>query len=156
MRLALIAAIAPNRVIGRDGTLPWRIPEDLRRFKRLTTGKAVLMGRKTYVSLGKPLSHRRNVVVSAREIPGVESYRGVEQALEALKGEDVVFVIGGARLYAALLDRADELYLTLLDSPVEGDTLFPPFERLLATRFREISREVHPGYAFVNYVRLEP
>lgn len=155
MRLALIAAIAPNRVIGRAGTLPWKIPEDLQRFKRLTTGKAVLMGRRTYASLGKPLAHRRNVVVSARDIPEVESYRSVEQALEALKGEDTVFVIGGARLYAALLDRADELYFTLLDNPVEGDTLFPPFEHLLTARFRETFREAHPGFTFVNYARLE-
>lgn len=155
MRLALIAAIAANRVIGRAGTLPWNIPEDLRRFKRLTTGRAVLMGRKTYASLGKPLPHRRNVVVSTEEIPGVESYRGIEQALEALKNEDLVFVIGGAKLYAGLLHRADELYLTLLDHPVEGDTLFPPFEPLLASRFRETFREVHAGFTFVNYVRSE-
>ncbi len=155
MRVALIAAIAPNRVIGRAGTLPWRIPEDLKRFKHLTTGKAVLMGRKTYASLGKPLARRRNVVISAQEIPGIECYRGVDQALEALKNEDTVFVIGGGRLYAALLDRADELYFTFLDDPVEGDTLFPPFEHLLSTRFRETFREAHPGYTFVNFVRSE-
>ncbi len=155
MRLALIAAIASNRVIGRAGTLPWNIPGDLKRFKRLTTGKAVLMGRTTYVSLGKPLSNRRNVVVSSHAIPGVESYRGVEQALEALKAEEVVFVIGGARLYAALLERADELYFTLVERTVEGDTFFPPYEHLLKTRFREISRERHPGFTFVNYIRSE-
>lgn len=155
MRLALIAAIASNRVIGRAGTLPWNIPEDLRRFKHLTTGRTVLMGRKTYASLGKPLAHRRNVVVSTTEIPGVETYRSVEEALKALKDEELVFVIGGATLYADLLDRADELYLTLLDKPAEGDTLFPPFEHLLASRFRETLREVHPGYTFVHYVRSE-
>ncbi len=153
MRLALIAAIASNRVIGRGGTLPWNIPEDLRRFQHLTTGRTVLMGRKTYSSLGKPLAHRRNVVVSTTKIPGVESYRSIEQALMALKDEELVFVIGGARLYADLLDRADELYLTLLDNPAEGDTFFPPFEHLLASRFRETFREIHTGFTFVNYVR---
>ncbi len=155
MRLAIIAAIASNRVIGRGGTLPWNIPEDLRRFKQLTTGRPVLMGRNTYVSLGKPLAHRRNVVVTRREIPGVETYRTVEQALMALKNEELVFVIGGATLYAELLDRADELYLTLLDKPEEGDTFFPPFEDLLASRFRETFREVHTGFTFVNYVRSD-
>lgn len=155
MRLALIAAIASNRVIGRGGTLPWNIPEDLRRFKHLTTGRTVLMGRNTYISLGKPLAHRRNVVVTRREIPGVETYRTVEQALMALKNEELVFVIGGATLYAELLDRADELYLTLLDKPEEGDTFFPPFEHLLASRFRETFREVHMGFTFVHYVRSD-
>ncbi len=155
MRLALIAAIASNRVIGRGGALPWKIPEDLRRFKHLTTGRAVLMGRNTYASLGKPLAHRRNVVVSTMKIPGVESYRSVDQALEALKDEELVFVIGGARLYADLLDHADELYLTLLDNPAEGDTFFPPFQHLLASHFRETFREAHTGFTFVNYVRLQ-
>ncbi len=155
MRLALIAAIASNRVIGKGGTLPWNIPEDLRRFKHLTTGRPVLMGRNTYSSLGKPLTRRRNVVVTRTEIPGVETYRTVEQALMALKNEELVFVIGGATLYAELLDRADELYLTLLDKPEEGDTFFPPFEHLLASRFRETFREVHTGFTFVNYVRSD-
>jgi dihydrofolate reductase len=156
VRLALIAAIARNRVIGRAGALPWHIPEDLRRFKRLTTGRTVLMGRKTYASIGGPLPHRRNVVISSEVLPGVESYRHLEPALAAVENDEQVFVIGGGRLYEALLDRADELFLTLLDDDVEGDTFFPPFEDLLATRFRETSREVHPGFTFVNYVRTGP
>ncbi len=155
MRLALIAAIASNRVIGRGGSLPWKIPEDLRRFKHLTTGRPVLMGRKTYTSLGTPLPHRRNVVVSTKKIPGAESYPDIDQALEALKEEELVFVIGGASLYSALLDRADELYLTLLDNPAEGDTYFPPFQHLLASRFRETFREVHTDFTFVDYVRSD-
>ena len=156
MKLALIAAIARNRVIGRAGSLPWHIPEDLRRFKQITTGGTVLMGRKTYASLGRPLPHRRNVVLSSVPYPGVESYRRLEDALDAVKNDNRVFVIGGGRLYAALLDRADELLLTLIDDDVEGDTLFPPFEHLLNTRFRETFREVHPGFTFVEYVRNTP
>jgi dihydrofolate reductase len=156
VRLALIAAIARNRVIGRAGTLPWHIPDDLKRFKRLTTGRTVLMGRKTFASIGRPLPHRRNVVISTQEIPGVESYCLLEDALEAVKNDEQVFVIGGGQLYAALLDRADELFLTLVDNDVEGDTFFPPFEHLLTTRFRESFREAHPGFTFVDYIRTGP
>jgi dihydrofolate reductase len=156
VRLALIAAVAHNRVIGRAGMLPWHIAEDLRRFKKLTTGKVVLMGRTTYLSIGKPLPRRRNVVVTTHAIPGVESYPGVELALDALKDEKQVFVIGGARLYAALLERADELYLTYVHRDIQGDTYFPPFEHLLTSRFRETFREAHSGFTFVDYTRTGP
>jgi dihydrofolate reductase len=156
VRLALIVAVAHNRVIGRGGTLPWHIPEDLQRFKNLTTGNAVLMGRTTYLSIGRPLPHRRNVVVTTHALPGVESYPSVELALDALKDEKQVFVIGGARLYAALLERADDLYLTFVHRDVEGDTFFPPFEHLLTSRFRETFREAHPGFTFVDYTRTGP
>jgi dihydrofolate reductase len=155
VRLILIAAIARNRVIGRDGSLPWHIPQDLKRFKHLTTGATVLMGRRTYASLGKPLPGRRNVVISSTEIPGVESFRRLDEALQAVQHDPQVFVLGGGRLYEALLDRADELCLTLIDQDVEGDTYFPPYEHLLSA-FRETFRESHPGFTFVNYTRLRP
>jgi len=155
VRLTLIAAIARNRVIGRAGSLPWQIPEDLRRFKRLTTGATVLMGRRTYASLGKPLPGRRNVVISSTDIPGVESYRRLDEALRAVEHDAQVFVIGGGRLYESLLDRADELFLTLIDRDVEGDTFFPPYEHLLRS-YRETFREAHPGFTFVNYTRIFP
>ena len=153
MKLALIVAVAHHRVIGRAGTLPWHIPEDLQRFKKLTTGNAVLMGRTTYLSIGKPLPHRRNVVVTTQALPGVESYRTVDLALDALKNENLVFVIGGAQLYAALLEKADDLHITYVHRDVEGDTFFPPFEHLLASRFRETFREAHDGFTFVDYTR---
>ncbi len=153
MKLAFIVAIARNRVIGKGGTLPWHISEDLKRFKRLTTGHTVLMGRKTFESIGRPLPNRRNVVISSTPHPGTETYRTVPEALAALKDQEKVFVIGGGQLYACLLDSADELYLTLVDKDVEGDTFFPPYEHLLATRFREAAREEHDGYAFVDYAR---
>lgn len=153
MKLALIVAVARNRVIGKEGKLPWHISGDLKRFKRLTTGHTVLMGRRTFESIGRPLPNRRNVVVSSSPQQGVETYTTVPEALEALKDEERVFVIGGGQLYACLLDSADELYLTLVDKDVEGDTFFPPYEHLLETRFREAAREEHEGYAFVDYAR---
>ncbi len=155
MKLALIAAVARNRVIGRDGRIPWHISDDLKRFKRLTVGHTVLMGRRTWESLGRPLVDRRNVVLSSRAIPDVETYPSVEKALEALSGEERVFVIGGAALYARFLDCADELYLTLVDQEPEGDTLFPPYEEVLRTRYRLTRREDHHGYHFVDYIRNE-
>ncbi|HEX9006519.1 MAG TPA: dihydrofolate reductase [Bacteroidota bacterium] len=155
MKLAIIAAVARNRVIGRDGKIPWHISDDLKRFKRLTVGHPVLMGRRTWESLGRPLADRRNVVLSSREIPGVETYPTAERALEALAGEERVFVIGGAALYARFLDRADELYLTLVDQEPGGDTLFPPYEELLKARYRLTRREDHPGYHFADYIKAE-
>jgi len=153
MTLALIAAVARNRVIGQNGSLPWRIPEDLRRFKQLTIGHAVLMGRRTYESIGRPLPDRRNVVLSSRPVQGVEHYQTFEEALEALRNEPIVFVIGGASLYTRLLESADELYLTLVDQSPEGDTVFPPYEHLLGTRFTLVLREKHEGFEFLDYRR---
>ncbi len=153
MKLAIIAAIGHRRAIGSEGKLPWRIPEDLKRFKRLTTGHAVLMGRGTWESLGRPLPGRRNVVLSSTPVEGIESYCSVEESLRALASLDRVFVIGGGKLYAQLLERADELYLTLVDRDVEADTFFPPYEHLLGTVFRETSREHHPEFEFIDYVR---
>ncbi len=156
MKLAIIVAIGKNRVIGRDGKIPWHISEDLKRFKRLTTGHTVLMGRKTWESLGKPLSDRRNVVLTSKPIPSVECYSSIETALEALKNQEKVFVIGGAQIYAELLDKADELYLTFVDEDVVGDAYFPMYEELLRTRFAEVSREERDGYVFVHYVTVKP
>jgi dihydrofolate reductase len=154
VKLAIIAAIARNRAIGKDGKLPWHISEDLKRFKRLTVGHAVLMGRKTYKSLGRSLPDRRNVVLSSTPIQGVEAYSSIPLALQALEGEERVYVIGGGQIYSQLLDRVDELYLTLVDQHVDGDTFFPPYEQLIGTRFKLVHREEHEGFAFVDYVRM--
>jgi dihydrofolate reductase len=153
VKIAIIAAIAKNRVIGKEGKLPWHISEDLKRFKTLTTGHAVLMGRKTFESLGRPLSNRRNVVLSSKPIPGVETCSSIPEALETLASEEKVFVIGGGQLYAQLLDRADLLYLTILDKEVSGDTFFPAYEHLISAKFNLVSQEVHEGFTFVDYVR---
>jgi dihydrofolate reductase len=153
VKLAIIAALDRRRAIGKGGKLPWHIPEDLKRFKRLTTGHAVLMGRRTWESLGRPLPGRRNVVLSSSPVPGIESYASIEESLRALARAERVFVIGGANVYAQLIDRADELFLTLVDRDVEADAFFPPYQHLLGTVFRETGREQHPGFEFVDYVR---
>lgn len=153
MKLALVVAIARNRAIGMGGKLPWHISEDLKRFKRLTTGHAVIMGRRTYESIGRPLPNRRNVVVTSRSLPTVETYPTLTQALDALSGEERVFVIGGGRLYEEALPKADELYLTLVDRDVVADTFFPPYERVLEESFIMTSRADHEGFSFVAYVK---
>jgi dihydrofolate reductase len=122
-----IAAMSLNRVIGAEGKIPWHLPEDLRFFKRATLGHIVLMGRKTYESLGKPLPGRENWVVSSRPLAGVRVHHHLDEIVEPGDGRDI-FVIGGAQLYAALLPRCDELLLTLVKREVSGDVFFPPFE----------------------------
>lgn len=151
MKLAIIAALSRNRIIGYKGKLPWHISEDLKRFKKLTTGHTVLMGRKTFESIGKPLPNRRNVVLSSKQIPGVETYPTLAQALEALDKEERVFVIGGGELFMQLVDHADELYLTLVDQTIIGDTFFPPYVHLIGDRYSLVEREEHQGYAFEDY-----
>ena len=153
MKLAIIAAVARNRVIGNMGRLPWHIPQDMKRFKQLTTGHAVLMGRKTFESLGRPLPERRNVVITSSTIPGVESYPSIPRALEALAGEDLVFVIGGGKVFAQLLDKTDILHLTIVDQSPPGDAFFPPYEHLLGSQFTLTNREEFPGFAFEDFAR---
>jgi len=156
VKLALIAAIARNRAIGIGGKLPWHLSDDLKRFKQLTTGHAILMGRKTFVSIGRPLPHRRNVVLSRAPVPGVETYTSLDAALRALADEECVFVIGGGELYRQLLEKADRLYLTRVDSDVRGDTFFPPFEHLLNTEFVLVAADQREGYRFEDYERRVP
>ncbi len=146
IRLALIWAMGENRVIGRGNTLPWRLPGEMQYFRAVTLGKPVIMGRKTFESLAKPLPGRTNVVVSralATEHPRVKVTRSLEEALRvaraqaAVDGQDEVFVMGGAELYAAALPLADRLYLTLVHAEPEGDTFFPDFD---AARWQEKRR----------------
>ena len=161
MTIALVAAIARGGVIGRDNTIPWRLPEDVAYFKALTTGHPVVMGRRTWCSLPdrfRPLPDRRNVVVTRNPAwhgEGAERAASLGEALQLLGGEARVFVIGGAELYAAALPVADQLLLTEIDADVEGDTFFPPFDR---AAFDEVSRERHvsadgTAFSFVVYAR---
>ena len=157
-RLSLVAAIARNRVIGIGGRLPWHLPEDLRRFKRLTMGAPVIMGRRTHESIGRPLPGRRNIVVTrqaAARWAGCTVVPSLPAALALAADAPEAFVIGGAELYAEALPHASRLYLTLIDATYDGDTWFPEFE---ASAWREVSRE--PGiaasglpYSFVTYER---
>jgi len=156
VKLAIIAALTRNRVIGKNGKLPWHIPEDLKRFKRLTTDHPVLMGRKTFESLGKPLPNRRNVVLSSKSLKGIETYRSIPEALKALASEKLVFVLGGGEIYSQLVDKVDYLYLTIIDKVVEGDVFFPPYEHLIGKIFNLHSSEEHDGFAFMDFVRFTP
>jgi dihydrofolate reductase len=131
MNLTLIAALAANRTIGRDGDLPWRLPDDLKRFKRLTVGKTVLMGRKTWDSLGRPLPDRDNWVLSrdpAFKPEGATVFATLDQALNAAQGR-ALMVIGGAELYRQTLPLASRLELTEVQAEVDGDTWFPAIDR---------------------------
>jgi dihydrofolate reductase len=151
--VSLVAALARNRVIGAGNRLPWHLPEDLRRFKRLTMGAPVIMGRKTHESIGKPLPGRRNIVVTRQpgaRWEGCEVAGSLEAALAAAGDAPEVFVIGGAELYAAALPRADRLHLTLIDAEYEGDALFPEFD---PAGWRETAREPGTGFTFVTYER---
>ena len=124
-----IAAISLNRVIGCGGKIPWHLPEDFKWFKQCTSGQVVLMGRKTFASLGKPLPNRTNLVVSrGAEIPGVEMARDLAAFDPKRYAPRAVWVIGGAEIYAQLLPRCTDLYLSVVQREVEGDAFFPPFE----------------------------
>lgn len=124
-----IAAMSLNRVIGCDGRIPWHLPEDFRWFRQLTLGHTVVMGRKTFESLGRPLARRVNVVISRTlpPAPGVEIIRDIAD-LDSEKYGDEVFVIGGEQIYAQLLPQCSDLFLTVVDREVEGDAFFPDFE----------------------------
>jgi len=142
--IVLIAAVARNGVIGRDNGLPWRLKGDMRFFRESTTGHTVVMGRKTWDSLGRPLPLRRNVVVTrnpAFRAEGVEVVGSLDAAL-AIAGEGPIFVIGGAELYRQALPRADRLLITEVDAEVEGDARFPDFDR---AAFVETARASHPA-----------
>ncbi len=156
MKLIAIAAVSLNRIIGKDGQVPWDIPEDLHRFMRLTRGHTVLMGRKSYESLGKPLADRRNVVLTSKSLPAVETYASVAAALRALKNEEKVFVIGGGEVFKQMLPLVDMIQLTLVEKVVEGDTYFPPYENLVRSDFTLQFEEQHDGFKYLDYVRKNP
>ena len=129
MIISLIAAMAENRVIGRGGGLPWRLPRDVQHFKRVTTGHTVIMGRRTYDSVGAPLPNRRNMVVTRNpdyRPPGIRAFPSLDGALLAAD-DDEVFVVGGAEIYRLAFRRAARLYLTVVHAAVDGDTFFPAF-----------------------------
>lgn len=143
----MIAAMANQRVIGKDQQMPWHLPADLAFFKKTTMGCPILMGRKTYESIGRPLPGRLNLVVtrnSELKIEGCEVVTSLEEAMEIAKeksGEsDEVFITGGAHLYNSFLENADRLYLTMIDAEVEGDTFFPDYTHL---DWKEVAREEH-------------
>lgn len=144
MRVSLVAAMARNRVIGRDGRLPWRLPADLKNFRRITRGHPVLMGRNTWESIGRPLPERENVVVSRDpefRPEGARVVRSLAEGLAAASGADEVMVIGGGTIFAEALPLADRQYLSVLDEDFEGDVLYPDFSW---EQWRVVQREEHP------------
>lgn len=154
----LIAALARNRVIGRGNTMPWHLPADLKRFRALTLGHPVIMGRRTYESIGRPLPGRDNIVVSRSgfSADGVRCAPSLERAVE-LAGARTMFVIGGGEIYRLALPLAARLHLTEIQAEPEGDTWFPEFDR---ARWREVAREAGPGdgapaFDFVTYERVD-
>jgi dihydrofolate reductase len=157
-RLTLVVAYAGNRAIGRDNALPWKLPGDLAHFKRSTLGRPILMGRKTWESLGRPLPGRRNIVISRNadyRAEGALVVPDLAAAVAACVGEEEVFVIGGAQIYGIALAVADRIIATEVQAAVEGDAFFP---YLPSFEWRETSREPQPpenGYAydFVVYER---
>lgn len=157
-KVYLVAAVAANGVIGKDGQLPWHLPEDLKHFKRLTLGHPIIMGRRTWESLGKPLRERDNIVVthkSGYEAPGAAVANSLEAALALCAGEPAAFVIGGHRLFAESMSLAAGLVMTEIHRDFQGDTWFPDYDR---SKWRETQREAHTaadGMRF-DFVLYEP
>jgi len=165
MKIALIVALSQNNIIGRDNQLPWHLPEDLKYFKSVTMGKPVLMGRKTFDSIGRPLPGRANIVITRDAqwtADGVEVVTDIQAALAAgekackAAGGDEIMVIGGAQIYQKFLPLADRLYLTRVEAQVEGDAFFPEID---STQWQQVAEEVpekidsHP-YRFLIFDRV--
>lgn len=156
MRVVIIAAVAHNGVIGVGGDLPWHISEDLARFKRLTMGNALVMGRRTFESIGHALPGRTNIVLTRRpewSAEGVSVATSLDEALAMAVGEGLdVYVAGGAEVYKAALDLADTLELTEVDTEPDGDTWFPKVDW---SQWREVARVTHTGFSFATYERQD-
>ena len=151
--VTLIAAVARNGVIGRAGDLAWRHREDLERVKRLTLGRTLVMGRRTFDSIGRPLPGRRTIVITRQPgwaVQGVTVTHSVEEALEAARGSSEVVVFGGGEVYAQLIGRADRLEITHVRDEIDGDTHFPAIDPAV---WREVGREERGGFDWVTYTR---
>jgi dihydrofolate reductase len=143
--------MARNRVIGANGAIPWHLPGELKRFKELTMGHPIVMGRKTWESIGRPLPGRTSVIVTRRKdytAPGARIAHTLDAAIAACDGNDEIFVIGGAELYAQALPRAGRIYLTTVDAEIAGDTLMPEFDM---SGWREVSNSSYPADARHRY-----
>ena len=152
----VIVAMTKSRVIGKDGALPWHLSEDLKLFKAHTTGNIIIMGRKTFDSIGRPLPNRRNIVVSrgikdSEKVAGVEYYPDLDHAIAAAQeGDGRIFIIGGASIYHQMIEKADRLYISLVDGEFEGDTYFPEIKDEL---WKVVATEPHTGFTLKIYER---
>lgn len=131
MIISLIAALDKNRLIGADNGMPWHLPADFKHFKEITMGKPVVMGRKTFESIGRPLPGRQNIVISRQgfSADGITSADSIDTALQLVSNEKEVMIIGGANIYQQMIDKADRLYLTHVDAECEGDAWFPEYKK---------------------------
>lgn len=161
MTLSIIVAAAENNVIGNNNALIWHISADLKHFRQLTTGHAVIMGRKTFESIGKALPDRRNIVVSRNPDfcpEGCEVVSGITEALQLVSREDEVFIIGGGTLYQEMWDKADRLYITLVHAVVDGDTSIPPIDpshwQIVSRQDFEAGEKDDFDYSFIDYQRI--
>lgn len=157
MIISLIAAVGKNKVIGVDNRLPWKLSADLKRFKTITSGKPVVMGRKTFESIGKPLPNRTNIIVTRDKnykANGCVVVHSAEEALRVSRGSEEIMIIGGEQIFKEFLPLANKLYLTIIDKDFEGDAYFPEYNK---NDWKEISREEREDgglrYSFVNFER---
>ncbi len=159
MTINIIAAVAKNRAIGKDNRLIYWLPNDLKRFKQLTTGNTIIMGRKTFESLPKgALPNRRNIVLSrsTKELPGCDCYPSLKEALAHCQDDEQLFIIGGASIYRQTMPIADRLYLTEIDNiPEKADAFFPPYDEWIVEKEEKhtIDERHQYNYSFVDYVR---
>lgn len=159
MIISLIAAMDKNRLIGRENGLPWHLPEDFRHFKAVTLGKPVIMGRKTFESIGRPLPGRKNIVISRSgfDADGIMSVSGIEEALNEVSEAEEVMIIGGANLYEQMIDRADKMYLTLVDAECDGDAWFPEYSmedwEVSDEKIYEADEKNNYNFKVVTYLR---
>ncbi|MBR6027076.1 MAG: dihydrofolate reductase [Neisseriaceae bacterium] len=159
-KISLLAAVSKNLCIGKNNTLPWHIPEDFAFFKQYTMGKTIVMGRKTWDSLPKkPLPQRRNIVITRQDnlhLAGAECVSSLDDAIELLKDEDEIIIIGGEKIYKQFIEKATDLYLTEVDISIDGDAYFPNFDR---NKWQVISHQSNRSiknidFAFVHYQRV--
>jgi dihydrofolate reductase len=150
----IIVAMSKNRVIGNDNTLIWHLPEDLKRFKQLTTGNTIVMGRKTYESIGRPLPNRRSIIITRDtnyKVDGCEVVNSLEEALELSNNN--CFIIGGGEIYRQAMDKADRIYLTRINKEFEGDTTFPEIGEWYESDCQEFNNDEFE-YSFIQYERF--
>jgi dihydrofolate reductase len=158
MKIIIIAAMARNRVIGKRGAIPWHIPGELQRFKRITMGHVVVMGRKTYESIGKPLPGRTNIVITRQnEYPatGCLLAGNLQEALSLCKQDAKIFICGGGEIYREAMEVADEISLTVLDRDVDGDTVFPEINSSIYAKIREERVSGPESYTLLVFARQE-
>lgn len=158
MQISLIAALGKNRVIGNENRLVWQIPEDMKRFRQLTLGKPIIMGRKTFESIGKPLPNRKNIILTRDrnyKAQGCITTHSPDEALKAARGSEEIMIAGGEQIFREFLPMANRMYLTFIDEDFEGDAYFPEYNK---DEWKETKREEHKNdykYTFVDLERIK-